>query len=171
MDLQTAESVLLVVEGSAAIPAWPSHLGAPPEAGWSVLEQEEWESAGTFLGRVNQTLEPGALMSGAAQVVVLVAGSWMDEGTLRARDHLANEILGQLARAGGGTLLLSYGALQDAALRGQLTELAADLAAEWDDSRLVVRTRFARPSRLPEPRRASDLSRGHSLEQLAAAAR
>ena len=171
MDLETEESVLVVVEGNAATLSWPAHLGAPPEQGWSLIEQEEWEPPGAFLARVDGTLERCRLGAASKQLVLLVAGSWLDEETLRARAHLANEILGHLALSGGGTLLLSHGHLHDPQLRGELTSLASDLAEEWDDPRLVIRTRFVRPSWIPEPRRAEGKPRAYEAPQVAAAAR
>jgi hypothetical protein len=163
-DFRPDQSVLVVVEGSAATLSWPSHLGAPPEHGWSLLEQEEWEPAHAFRARVNDALERCTVDSTSNQVVLFVAGSWMDGETLAARDRLANDILRQLAQAQGGTFLLSHGHLQDGRLRGELETLASELAEEWDDPRLVVRTRFARPSWLPEPRRPADMTRGYMPE-------
>jgi hypothetical protein len=165
MDFQTEDSVLVVVEGSAATLSWPAHLGTPPEQGWSLLEQEEWEPFDSFSRRVNDSLERSDPGVGSRQVVLLVAGSWMDEETLTGRARLSNDILRHLAQAEGGTFLLSHGHLQDARLRGELTSLASDLAEEWDDSRLVVRTRFARPSSLPGPRRPSDAPRGRGSDR------
>ena len=159
----------MVIEGSAAVESWPAHLGAPPEQGWSVVEQEEWEPGDTFLGRVGGALEDCAREAESSLVVVLIAGSWVDEATNASRARLANDIVWNLARAGGGTLLLSHGHLHDAELRSELSLLASDLAEEWTDGSVAVRTRFARPSRLPEPRKASEYPRAYGLEPIAAA--
>jgi hypothetical protein len=169
VDLETEESVLVVVEGNAATHSWPAHFGAPPEQGWTLLEQEEWEPQGAFLKRMGSTLERSRLGESSKQVVILVAGSWLDEETLRTRAHLANEIVGHLALSGGGTLLLTHGHLHDPLLRSELTSLGIELTEEWDDPRLVVQTRFVRPSWIPEPRRVSDRPRVYAAPQAAAA--
>lgn len=164
-DIHPEQSVLVVVEGSAATLSWPSHLGAAPEQGWSLLEQEEWEPAHAFRERVNQTLERCTPDASSNQVVLFfVAGSWMDGDTLAARAHLANDILRHLAQTEGGTFFLTHGHLQDGRLRSELEQLASDLAEEWGNTQLAVRTRFARPSWLPEPRRPADVTRGYAPE-------
>jgi hypothetical protein len=164
IDLETEESVLVVVEGNAAAPSWPAHLGAAPVKGWSFLEQEEWEPPGDFFQRVTDLLERCRIGDPSAKVVILVAGSWLDEETRRTRARLANEILGHLALSGGGTLLLSHGHLHDPHLREELASLASDLKEEWDDRRLVVQTRFLRPSFVPETRRVLDRQRAYAAQ-------
>jgi hypothetical protein len=161
-DFRPEESVLVIVEGSAATLSWPSHLGAPPAQGWSLLEQEEWENTVAFRARVNDTLARCTLDSTSNQVVLFVAGSWMDDDTLTARACLGNDILRHLAEGEGGTFLLSHGHLQDGRLRDELETFASDLREEWDDPRLVVQTRFARPSWVPEPRRSIDPTRTYA---------
>ena len=52
----TTAPALLVVEGCAACTLWPAHLGAAPDDGWAVVEQEEWEALPAFSARLNEAL-------------------------------------------------------------------------------------------------------------------
>ncbi|HEX3596311.1 MAG TPA: hypothetical protein VHU80_14475 [Polyangiaceae bacterium] len=152
--LHSNTRVLLVVEGSAASPMWPAHLGAPPDEGWSVLEQEEWESMSAFCARLEETLARATLHSEEGLVVTLVTSGYWDPASVAARRRLALDILAHLAETEGSALLLSHGHQHDHGAREALTALAAELAPEWADARVLVSARFEeRPRR--EPRKAS----------------
>jgi hypothetical protein len=149
------ECVLLVVEGSAACEHWPSHLGAPPDAGWSVLEQEEWEPLSGFLERLSN-VTPMLAGGGERPVVALISSRFWDACSIDARRRLALDILAHLAQAGGGTLLLTHGHQHDALAREALTALAQELSPEWEESRVLVSTRFEERSRRTETRKPSN---------------
>src|SRR3954471_17993510 len=128
--------ILLIVEGTAASDLWPAHLGATPENGWSVLEQEEWESLTAFSSRLNETLSRFILpaVSDEPSVVTLIASRCWDAESVAARRRVALDVLAHLAQSGGGTLVLSHGHQHDASCREALTKLAAELSPEWADS-------------------------------------
>jgi hypothetical protein len=152
--------VLLVVEGTAACALWPAHLGAAPEDGWSVLEQEEWESLSAFSSRLNDTLSrfvrPSA--SDEPSVVTLIASRLWDADSVAARRRIALDVLAHLAQSGGGTLVLSHGHQHDASCREALTKLAGELSPEWADSRVLVSARFEERVRKAETRKTSSSS-------------
>lgn len=152
--------ILLVVEGTAASDLWPAHLGATPENGWSVLEQEEWESLSAFSNRLNEALSRFILPADFDEpsVVTLVASRFWDAESVAARRRIALDVLAHLAQAGGGTLVLSHGHQHDAFCRDALTKLAAELSPEWADSRVVVSARFEERARKVETRKTSSSS-------------
>jgi len=135
------DAVLLVVEGRAAIPAWVSHLGAPPPLGWGVLEQEEWEPLSTFLSRLNDVLDRSVLDDAHAETVVVVLGDTLDETSTAARRLLLLAVMTHFAHRGSGTVLLTHGIQHGPALHDELAELAADLALEWEDAGISVHAR------------------------------
>jgi hypothetical protein len=135
------DAVLLVVEGRAATPAWPPHLGAPPPLGWGMLEQEEWEPISTFLRRVNDTLDRSVLDDTHAETVVVVLGDTLGETSAAARRLLLLAVMTHFAHRGCGTVLLTHGVQHGPALHDELAELAADLALEWEDAGIAVHAR------------------------------
>ena len=158
ITFQSNSRVLLVVEGSAASPLWPAHLGAPPDAGWSVLEQEEWESMSAFGVRLERTLGRVTLHTDETLVVALVTSGFWDPASVAARRRLALDILAHLAESEGSALLLSHGHQHDAGSRDALATLAAELAPEWADARVVVSARIDERSRRGEQRKGSSPS-------------
>jgi hypothetical protein len=147
--------VLLVVEGSAACPMWPPHLGAPPDEGFAVLEQEEWESMSAFCARLDETLTRATLHCDDGLVVTLVTSGYWDSASVAARRRLALDILSHLAEIDGSALLLSHGHQHDHGNRDALAALAAELAPEWADARVIVSARFEERTRRSEQRKAS----------------
>ncbi|HEX4339223.1 MAG TPA: hypothetical protein VH062_25120 [Polyangiaceae bacterium] len=155
ITLHSNARVLLVVEGSAACPMWPAHLGAPPEDGFSVLEQEEWESMCAFGARLEVTLGRATSQGDGTFVVALVTSGFWDPASLRARRRLALDILAHLAETEGSALLLTHGHQHDAGSRDALGALAAELAPDWADARVTVSARLEERARRVEPRKAS----------------
>lgn len=155
-------ALLLVVEGRAAIPLWPGHLGPAPRDGWTMLEQEEWETGHSFENRLTETLGRDALDPHGARVVVLVASAWTDERSLSARQQLAVSLLTHLAQQGGGELFVTLGHEHDAEARDELAQFVASLAEEWASSGIVVSTRFSEPARRRDVRRISEAPRHYS---------
>jgi hypothetical protein len=139
---QGETAVLLVVEGAAAAPLWPEHLGDAPSAGWAMLEQEEWEPVAPFLSRLTDALDRDAASAAPTRQVVLIAGVSLERATLAARHLTSLAILQYLSQVGGGTLLLSHGHSQTDAACEELVELARELDEEWSESGVVVATRF-----------------------------
>jgi hypothetical protein len=149
-------ALLLVVEGRAAAPLWLGHLGPAPRDGWTMLEQEEWESATAFQSRLGETLDRDALDPHGARVIVLVASDWMDERSQASRRQLAASLLAHLARQGGGEFVVTHGYGHDSRAREELAQFVALLADEWQSSGIVVSTRFAEAPRRSEVRKVSE---------------
>ena len=146
---------LIVVEGRAACASWLAHLGASPEEGWAVLEQEEWEPLSGFCARLGDTLSRATASSDGTLVVTLVTSQQWDVVALDSRRRLALEILAHLARGAGGALLLTHGHQRDLACRDALTTLAEELSPEWADARVTVSAHFEDRTRR-EPRKTSN---------------
>src|SRR5262245_35733486 len=104
----TRESVLVVVEGHAACPYWMDHWGTEPAADWSMVEQEEWESAEAFRERLEVVLDRERL-AGAAATIVLVSSAATDAPAMASRWELANGVMNHLLRSGGGALVVTRG--------------------------------------------------------------
>lgn len=136
-----SSSVFLVVEGRAVSLPWPEHLGETPELGFCQIEQEEWEQLPAFLGRLTTALERDAL-DAPARTVVLVASPWKGHAEVAARRLLLLEVLTHLARTGGGRLVLCHDHLRDADSCRELSTMVSDLAEDWEDSGVLVSTRF-----------------------------
>jgi hypothetical protein len=154
----TTAPALLVVEGCAACTLWPAHLGAAPDDGWAVVEQEEWEALPAFSARLNEALSRATTPSEENQLlVVLVTSRHWDGVALTARRKLALDILAHLARGAGGCLLLTHGHQYDPACRDAIAALADELSPEWADARVTVSARFEERTRR-ETRKASSPS-------------
>lgn len=143
----TTAPALLVVEGCAACPLWPAHLGTAPDEGWAVLEQEEWEPLPAFSVRLNDALARAIDCAESPLAVVLVTGRHWDAVSLGARRRVALDILAHLARGAGGSLLLTHGHQHDQACRDALAALADELSPEWADARVTVSARFEERTR------------------------
>jgi hypothetical protein len=155
----TTAPALLVVEGCAACPLWPAHLGTAPDDGWAILEQEEWESSSAFSTRLNEALTRATACSDEIPlVIVLITSRHWDGEALGARRRLALEILAHLARGAGGSLVLTHGHQHDPACREALGALADELSPEWADARVTVSARATeeRTRREREARKASN---------------
>jgi hypothetical protein len=146
------QSVLVVVEGSAACPLWMSHWGAAPTGDWSMVEQEEWESAAAFGDRLSGILER-CTMSDPETVIVFVAGARTDDAAMATRWGTSTTLLAHLSQIGGGNLVLTRGYGHDGRPEPMLAALAADLAEEWDGSGVTVTVKLAeapRTSQMPK---------------------
>jgi hypothetical protein len=150
----TTAPALLVVEGCAACPLWPAHLGAAPDDGWAVLEQEEWESLSAFSVRLNEALARATGSAEGPLAIVLITSRHWDGVAIGARRRLALDILAHLARGAGGSLFLTHGHQHDPACRDALAALADELSPEWADARVSVSARFEERTRR-ETRKAS----------------
>lgn len=153
----TTAPALLVVEGCAACPLWPAHLGMAPDDGWAVLEQEEWEPLPAFSVRLNEALARATACVESPLAIVLVTSRHWDGISLGARRRVALDILAHLARGAGGSLLLTHGHQHDQECREALAALADELSPEWADARVSVSARFEERTRR-EARKASSPS-------------
>jgi hypothetical protein len=151
---------LLVVEGCAACPPWPAHLGASPEEGWAVLEQEEWEALPAFSKRLGEALSRAtASVDDGPLVVIFVTSHHWDAVAVAARRRIALDVLAYLAGGAGGSLVLTHGHQRDALCRDGLVALASELSPEWADARVAVSARFDEHARR-ETRKVSSPSLG-----------
>lgn len=151
-DRRASDSVLVVVEREAACPLWISDWGPMPEAGWSLMEQEEWESAEAFAERLQVTIEREMADATRPSVLLVTSGFDDDEATCE-RFSLSSTILTTLATSGGGRLTLTVGYGHDGRREPSLESLAEELAEEFSTSPVSVGVRAGRASRMPEPRR------------------
>lgn len=145
MNAAAPESVLVVVEREAACLLWMTHWGPPPDDDWSMLEQEEWEPAQDFAGRLESTLERHTADASWQPVVLLVTSSDNDEASTSARWAMSATILTHLVKTGGGKLLLTRGYGFDGREQAALADLADELSEAWDSSNIVIATQFHEP--------------------------
>ena len=152
-DRRATDSVLVVVEREAACPLWLSDWGPMPEAGWSLIEQEEWEPAEAFAERLQTAIER-EMTDATRPAVLLVTSGFSDDDATCERFSLSSTILTTLATNGGGRMSLTVGYGHDGRREPALEALAEELSEEFSASPVTVDVRAGRASRMPEPRRA-----------------
>lgn len=153
-NVSPEESVLVVVEGTAACPYWMDHWGPQPADGWTMLEQEEYEPTASFAERLKVVLERHRWQATSAATVLFVAGVASSAATLLARRTLTNALAVHLAQHGGGRLVITEGHGLRESPEAALVALADGLDQLWIDMGVHVGVRVARRRRhhaIPRP--------------------
>jgi hypothetical protein len=150
-DHRASDSVLVVVEREAACALWSADWGPAPDAGWTLLEQEEWEPAEQFAERLQTTLLRET--SDATRPTVLLVTSGLDDDAASSEHwSLSSSILGHFTVNGGGRLILTTG--YGAPRCDSLESLAEELSDEWASASVSVGVRSGRVTKAPEARRS-----------------
>ena len=146
MDTFSMGASLVVTEAGAAWPAWiePCRGATGPRA----IVQQEGEATETFAERVLDRIGALGARGIAPGVAIIACGDRDDHAAVAARRIIGRAILSVMASSGGGRLL--FCAAKRSHARQVLTEIAADLGAEWDGTGAAPSVRFGHDGRCPQ---------------------
>ena len=136
-------AAIVVMEAGSEWPAWIE----VPEA--SVIAQEEAESPRQLADRVIDHLESARARGAPVRFAVIACSERTDDGALAARRAAATAMLGTMAKAGGGRLLLSASKRSSGRARHALSSVATDLAQAWENAGVEVCVRIGTEARAP----------------------
>jgi len=139
MERNPQDNVIVVTEHGSEWPGWLTEC-SPCGSGSRVIVQEEGESLADLAQRVCDRCNAPSNPRPARAVIACSERS--DESAFAARRSIARALLSVLGHASGARLLLTASERSSGLSRRALSDFAAVLAAELDESGPLVSVRF-----------------------------
>jgi hypothetical protein len=130
---------LIIVELGAE---WPNLPTSVPPSSRSVLAQDDAESPAAFAWRVAERVTGFSARGGSLGGVIIACNERLDEPAHGARAELARAAANGLARARGGSLLLSATDRNQGRSRAVFAALHRKLCDEWQAAAVDAKLRF-----------------------------
>jgi hypothetical protein len=141
------ERILVVMESGSEWPAWIDQCQSG--ASKRVIAQADGEPPEQLSDRVADCAEGAIQAPDAFELAVIACSERADRCALEARRAAASALLGVMARAQRGKLLLSLSCRSSGRARHAVSALASQLSQAWDGCGVEVSVRFGADAPAP----------------------